>query len=258
LLEKQDVAPLQCSAGLGRNSNASEPRMARIPRMQAKNSSSICAIGVIRCFKEGLPEEQDLMPLQLSGDGLAYCHAIGRRRKMPRVQGSGIVDCRLPSEGPVPAMTNRARRAKQSQIWKRWGIWRKRNIACGPVPPESRARQTKPISRRGQGRSRPRHETPYGVTASVTDCTNKANFRAGTCMAIRGERGRGPQSRCIAIGNPRSPYRAKQSQFVDRRRQAGGGRLEETARMICETKPIRVAGIDAKSFMGKELCSIPR
>lgn len=37
-----------------------------------------------------------------------------------------------------------------------------------------------------------------------------------------------------------------------------GGRLEETARMIREIKPIRAAGTDAKSFMGKELCSIPR
>jgi len=54
---------------------------------------------------------------------------------------------------------------------------------------------------------RPRHETRYGVTTSMPDCTNKVNSAAGTCTAIRGERGR-------------SPYRAKQSQFE--RRQVGG------------------------------------
>jgi len=77
---------------------------------------------------------------------------------------------------------------------------------------------------------RPRHEAPYGVTTSVTDCTNKANSAAGVCVAIRGQRGRGPQSRCIGIGNPRPPYHAKQSQFAESRHETGGRSLEGTSR----------------------------
>jgi len=63
----------------------------------------------------------------------------------------------------------------------------------------AQSRKTKPICRRGPFCAREAsRETPYGVTTSVPDCTNKANSAAGTCTAIRGELGR-------------SPYPAKQS-----------------------------------------------
>jgi len=169
--------------------------------------------------------------------------------------GLRIADCGVRIEGWMPAVTNMSSRAKQSQLWERWGIWRRRNIACGSVPPESRACRTKPISRRRQGCSRPRHETPYGVTTSMPDCTNKPNFWAGACAAIRGERGR-------------SPYRAKQSQFAARRRETGGGGLEEIASMIRRNKASSMGqdqrevlygkGVTLDSAMMRNKANLPR
>ncbi len=147
----------------------------------------------------------------------------------------------LRSGGRTPAMTNILVRAKQSQS-----------------PEEDKG-------------GRPRHGTPYGVTMNRVcrakqsqfpgrtsggqsppykigepAVRNKANYGAGA-MGLRiadcGVRIEGRMPAMTDMGG-----RAEQSQFERRGRQARGGRLEETVRMILRDKANR-AGRDQREVL---------
>jgi hypothetical protein len=137
------------------------------------------------------------------------------------------------------------RKAKDARGWGSWERgpkgkcrrWQRRSLCetkpnlggMGYLGKECRGRidaagernaQTKPISETRQGRSRPRHQMPYGVATNGLIVRNKANPLLGRWWALATLPG------CYA----------EQSQFAGSRREASGWGLEATERTILRNK----------------------